>query len=150
MNKILVGAFTAILFSLSAHGWAANYSDPIDGTFKGIYGDTISIEVPSQVSKSPVDRAYQNGDLSFQFNASTAYKNFSQLTDLKPGDAVKVEYTEGTTDKTKDLVMLATTITKIEPPLEPASVNTVTTDSDSVPAVTQTVVTTTTTQAASQ
>ena len=115
MRKItmMVRALMIFLVSLSGFAWAANYSDPIDGVFKGVYGDTITVEVPSLVSKSPAADQNENGDLSFQTNANTGYKNFNQLTDLKPGDTVSVEYNEDPTAKDKQ--MIASIITKIEP-----------------------------------
>jgi hypothetical protein len=127
-----------LLFFLSGHAWAANYDNPIDGVFRNIYGDSITIGVPSLVSKSP---AYnnQNGELTFQVNAGTAYKNFNQLTDLKEGDPVRVEYKDNSSGK--DNQMVATGITKLgDAPVNAASV--ITTPSSTV----QTVTTTTTTR----
>jgi len=128
-------------------GWAANYSNPINGVFKGIYGDAISVEVPSLVSKSPVTNEDENGDLLFQFNANTNYRNFNQLTDLKKGDPVRVDYSENPASKGKQMV--ANTITKLDSVVvaNPVIVNT---DAASVPTVTQTVTTTTTTKVDSQ
>ena len=144
MREIWIRTFIALSVSLSGYALAANYSDPIDGTFKGTYGDTISIEVPSLVSKSPVANQDENGDLTFQLRANTGYKNFNQLTDLKYGDAVRVQYSEDPTGKTKQMV--ADTITKIEPEVVANPVAVVNTDTTTVPepTVTQTVVTTTT------
>jgi hypothetical protein len=107
MYKIL--SLTVLLFALSGHAWAANFSNPVDGVFRNIYGDSITIGVPSLTSQSPASND-QNGELSFQVNAGTAYRNFNQLTDLKQGDAVSVEY-KGTPNS-KDNQLFATGITK--------------------------------------
>lgn len=142
MFKMMIQTLIVALAFLSNYSWAANYSNPIDGIFKGTYGSTISVEVPSLVSKSPVDNEDQNGDLSFQLNPATAYKNFNQLTDLKPGDSVRVEYNQDPTGKIKS--MIADTITRLEPVIvaDPVEVNTASTST--TPDVTQTVTTTTT------
>jgi hypothetical protein len=134
MYKVLL--LMILSFSLSGHAWAANFSDPIDGVFRNIYGDSITIGVPSLVSKSP---AYddQNGELTFKVNADTVYRNFSQLTDIKQGDPVRVEYKDNSNGKDGQLV--ATGITKLgEAPVIASGV--VTTPSSTV----QTVTTTTT------
>jgi len=142
MRKILGRSLAVFLFLLSGHAWAANYSNPVQGVFKGFYGDTITVEVPSLVSKSPVTSEDQNGDLSFQLNANTSYRNFNQLTDLKYGDPVSVEYSEDPTGKDKQKV--ADIITKFEQPVVIAPGSVVNTDSASVPTATQTITTTTT------
>ena len=142
MNKILVGTLTAFLVSLSGYVLAANYSNPMDGIFRGIYGDTISIEVPSLVSKSPVVNEDENGVVSFQLNASTGYKNFNQLSDLGKGDPVRVEYKEDPSGKIKGMV--AVNITRIEPGTVTDSGNVTTVDNALAPTATQTITTTTT------
>ena len=106
MKKIIL---SVALLLMSGHVWAANYDDPIDGYFKGVYGDTFTIQVPSLVSKSPTT-GDQTGDLSFQFRSDTNYQNFHQLTDLSKGDAVRVEYS---LDDSKTNVMIAKSISKI-------------------------------------
>ena len=113
MKNILVRMLVVFLFCLSGHARAPNYSDPIDGIFNGVYGDTIYVIVPSQVSKSPVTNQNQSGELSFIFNANTAYTNFSQLSQLNNGDPVRVEYKEDLTGKAKQQ-MVATAITKLQ------------------------------------
>jgi hypothetical protein len=142
MDKIFRFMFTAFLVSLSGQAWAANYSDPIDGTFKGIYGDTISIEVPSLVSKSPDTNQDEDGILSFRLNADTAYSNFNQLTDLKYGDAVRIDYNEDPTGKTKE--MIADKITKLGSEIVANPVDTTNSIDATAAPVTQTITTTTT------
>jgi len=143
-KKIICTLFVCLIF-LYGHAWAANYSNPIDGIFRGMNTDTISVEVPSLVSKSPGLDATGNGELVFKINASTAYRNFNQLTDLSNGDYVRVEYTRDTISK--DQRMVAIGITKIEPAtvIIPASTaNNV--PVTQIPAASQTVTTTTTTR----
>ena len=56
MNLIKLTAFLTMIISFliyAASCWAANYSNPIDGVFRNIYGDSITVGVPSMVSKSP-------------------------------------------------------------------------------------------------
>jgi hypothetical protein len=136
MKNILFYMLMVPLVFLSSKVLAANFSNPIDGVFKGIYGDTMTVQVQSLESKSPVT-GDQNGDLSFQLNSSTAYTNFSQLTDLKAGDEVRVEYSQSPTGP---MQMVATSITRVGSTLAgPTSTTTV------VPAAgSPTVVTTTT------
>jgi hypothetical protein len=143
-STMMVQALMISLVSLSGFACAANYSNPVDGVFKGIYGDAITVEVPSLVSKSPAAGQNENGDLSFQVNSNTGYRNFNQLTDLKYGDSVRVGYNEDPT--AKDNQMVASMITRIEPaavvviPVSTTDGTVVT----PVPGVTQTVTTTTT------
>lgn len=110
MIKLL--AFAVLIFSSSSVLWGANYSNPVEGIYKGAFGDTISVEVPSTVSKSRDN--VLTGDLSFQVNSSTGYRNFNQLPDLQPGDEVKVEYSEDLNSKSKRPVAII--ITKIKEP----------------------------------
>ena len=88
MKKIMYSMLMLVL--VSSYGWAANYDNPVSGVFKGSYGDSISVEIPSNVSKSPDN--VQNGDLTFQIVPDTIYKGFNKLTDLQKGEAVQVEY----------------------------------------------------------
>jgi hypothetical protein len=114
MRKFLVLAFIFGSMLLAGHAWAANYSNPVDGIFKGAYGDTITVTVGSTDSKSP-DASGLIGDLSFTVNSNTGYRNFNQLADLKAGDHVQVEYTEEPNGKMRKL--MAYIITKINPPI---------------------------------
>ncbi len=151
MRRLLIGSLMAFGLLMPAHAWAANYSDPIDGIFKGVYGNSITVQVPSLVSKSPVEGQDQNGDLSFQVNSSTAYRNFNQLTDLKPGDELSVEYTDNPANtKAGPQEMVAQTITRISPApaavVIPESPESHTTVVEGPHSNTQTVTTTTTTK----
>ncbi len=141
MQKILIPLMIVVVGFGGMRSWAANYSDPIEGVFKGVYGNTISVEVPSLVSKSPTSDN-QNGDLSFQLNASTGYTNFSQLSDLRYGDPVRVQYSEDSTSKENQKVAIQ--ITKLGSAVVATPANIVTTQT--VPAGTQMVTTTTTTR----
>lgn len=114
MSKILFSILTVVFLSLSNHANAANYSNPIDGVFNGIYGDTIYVQVPSQVSKSHVT-GNETGGLSFLVNSNTYYHGFNQLTDLKIGDPVRVDYKEDLTGKMKQQY-IATNITRTQEP----------------------------------
>lgn len=106
MKKTFMGLIVASFVLLASHALAANYDNPVSGILKSVTGDTVTIEVPSVVSKSP--DSMSSGDLNFKVDSNTGYKNFNQLADLKPGDPVQVEYS--TDERSKR--MLATTITK--------------------------------------
>lgn len=158
MNKILLRLtmMVAMLTGAASYAGAANYDNPIQGVLRAIFGNSITVEVPSLVSKSPTSDD-QNGSLTFVVNSSTNYTNFHQLSDLKEGDTVSVGYTGDFDTKTKQVV--ANTITKVEDNPEAVVVNPENTANPqyvvtSVPAsgstdstgATQTVTTTTTTQ----
>jgi hypothetical protein len=90
MKRVLTTMLLALSISLAGHmSWAANLDNPISGVYKGATGDTITVEVPSNVSKSPDNLP---GDLDFQVTSNTGYRDFAQLTDIKTGDPVTVEY----------------------------------------------------------
>jgi hypothetical protein len=112
MKKILFYSLAVCAAVLAGKAWAANYSDPIDGVFRGLYGDTITIEVPSLVSKSPDINEGQNGNLSFRIDTNTGYTNFNQLTDLRNGDPIRIEYVKDAAGKTPN-TMYAERITKL-------------------------------------
>ncbi|MDE2028097.1 MAG: hypothetical protein KGK03_07320 [Candidatus Omnitrophica bacterium] len=109
MRKIL-SILLALMFPWSGSGWAANYNNPIDGVFRAAYGNTVTIDVPSVVGKSP-SAADEGGGLTFRLSPSTSYVNFNQLSDLRDGDAVRVYYAQDPARKNSE--MLARTITKL-------------------------------------
>jgi hypothetical protein len=106
MKRILTGILVALFAAVTGYVYAANYDNPVSGIFKGSYGDTVTVEVPSVVSRSPDNLA--SGDLSFKTSSNTAYRGFNQLADLKPGDPIQVEYSIDERSKQ----MLATAISR--------------------------------------
>jgi hypothetical protein len=94
MKKIYIVIFFAFVVLLSNYTWAANYSNPIEGIFKGNYGDTIVIEVTAEVSKNEDVPKSQKGDLAFHVKADTIYKNFHRLSEFQLGDHLKIAYKE--------------------------------------------------------
>jgi hypothetical protein len=108
--KTLLYRFLGIgLLSFPGAVLAANFNNPIEGQYQGIYGNAITLEVPSTVSKSPVSGENQAGDVSFQIKPDTIYRNFSQLSDLQRGDEVRVNYYENSKMKAR----VANSITKL-------------------------------------
>jgi hypothetical protein len=123
-----------ILVSLIGTAFAANLDNPVSGIFHATMGDTIMMEVPSTVSKSPDNLP---GNLTFQINSNTGYRDFNQLTDLKDGDPIQVEYKMDERSKQMIATMISRNDSKI--------VTTVTTTTSPEPAVTVPVVEKTTT-----
>ena len=126
-NFFLLMCFT---FIFAGGVQAANYDDPVEGILKGVHGDTITVEIPSKVSKSAESNDLANGVLMFQLNSNTGYRNFHQLSELKEGDRVQVDYTEDPNGKMKRPV--AEIITKVDSVVEPVSTTTVITTAPSV------------------
>ena len=86
---------------LGASAHAANYDNPIEGRLKAVYGDFITITVPSTVTKAPDANTFYTGDLDMKISPGTAYDNFTQLSDLKQGDIVSVTYHEADSPNNK-------------------------------------------------
>ncbi len=92
--------------------YAANFNNPVEGRLKAVYGDFISVIIPSTTMKSNDSNDMKKGELTMKLSPSTRYENFSQLSDLKSGDLVRVTYEEGLA--AKDSSFTATHITKLE------------------------------------
>jgi hypothetical protein len=105
MKKVFLGMLFALVVGLSSQVWAANTDNPIDGIFKSAYGDSITVEVPSNVSKS--SDTDLSGDLTLKVDANTGYRGFNELADLKAGDAVRVEYTTDASSQRPLAVMIS-------------------------------------------
>lgn len=109
MKKILLAIVLSVVVSGAAY--AANQNNPIDGTIKAIYGDVITLSVPSTVDKSSDVKQLPAGYMDIKTNAETVYDNFNRLTDLKQGDSVEISYDYDTRGKNK----VAKRVTRTEP-----------------------------------